>query len=464
MNNYDLLVIGGGSGGVRAARMVAQRGKRVLLAEARGLAGLGGTCVTLGCIPKKLYSYAAHYGHAAVEAAGYGWEGAHPQLNWATLKTNRAREIARLNGVYHQLLTQSGVTVVAARARLCSDSAVELLPADGTASWRVQADHVLIATGGTAVRPEWPGADGACTSDDLFDLPELPQHLVVVGAGYIACEFASIFRGLGSAVTQVVRGDGVLRGFDADVRRFLGQEMAKTGIDIRLGVDVQRIDREGAVRKILLSNGETLSADTVLMATGRAPNVNGLGLAEWGIAQGTDGRILVDDQYRTNRPHVFAVGDVTARVQLTPMALAEAMVVVDALCGPPAGRAPRHVLYDLIPTAVFTQPQVATVGLTEAQARATLATVRVFRSEFRALKHTLSGSTERTLVKLVVDGTTDRVVGLHLVGADAGEIVQGFAVALRAGATKADFDQTLGIHPTVAEEFVTLRDPVPDTP
>jgi glutathione reductase (NADPH) len=462
--HFDLLVIGGGSGGVRAARMAAQRGHKVLLAEARGQPGLGGTCVTLGCIPKKLYSYAAHYAHAAAESSGYGWEGETPKLNWETLKANRAREVSRLNGVYAQLLAHSGVTVAHARARFCEDETVELIPTDGGAAHRVRAAHTLIATGGTPTKPSTAGAEWGLVSDEVFDLPECPRQLVVVGAGYIACEFASIFRGLGSQVTQVVRGNGLLRGFDQDVCRFLAQEMAKTGVDLRMGLDVQRIELNGSTRVVHLSDGSFCAADAVLFATGRKPNVSDLGLQQWGIEQGMDGRILVDPEYRTSHPNVHAVGDVTARVQLTPVALAEAMVVVDALFGPVAGQRPRKLSYDLIPTAVFTHPNVATVGLTEAQARSSLNRIRVFRTEFRPLKHTLSGSTERTLMKLVVDADTDRVVGLHMVGAEAGEIVQGFAVAMRAGATKADFDQTLGIHPTAAEEFVTMREPVPETP
>jgi len=461
--DFDLFVIGGGSGGVRAARMAAQRGARVALAEVLGTDGLGGTCVNVGCIPKKLYSYAAHYAEAAHEAHGYGWEGTAPTLNWATLKANRATEITRLNGVYGNLLRGSGVTVFNAFASLQGGHSIGLatLNADGSPGHsQVTARHILIATGGTPHVPHFAGREHVVTSDDMFDLPDFPQRLVVVGGGYIACEFASIFNGLGAHVTQLYRGEQVLRGFDDEVRHFLAAEMTKSGVDLRLNAGVLAIDRQPDGLHVKLEDGNTLVADTVLYATGRVPNVNDLGLAAAGVAQGAQGAIAVNAQYQTNVPHIYAVGDVTARVQLTPVALGEAMVVVDQLFGPAAGKAPRQMGYDCIPTAVFTHPNVGTVGLSEAQAREQFAHVTVFRSEFRSLKHTLSGSTERTLMKLLVDTATDRVVGLHMVGAEAGEIVQGFAVAMKAGATKAVFDSTLGIHPTAAEEFVTMRDPV----
>ena len=464
--DFDLFVIGGGSGGVRAARMAAQRGARVALAEVLGTEGLGGTCVNVGCIPKKLYSYAAHYAEAAHEAHGYGWEGSAPNLNWATLKANRAAEITRLNGVYGNLLRGSGVTVFNAFAALQGGHTIGLatLNADGSPGHsQITVRHILIATGGTPHVPHFTGREHVVTSDDMFDLPDFPKRLVVVGGGYIACEFASIFNGLGARVTQLYRGEQVLRGFDDEVRHFLAAEMTKAGVDLRLNAGVLAIDRQSDGLHVKLEDGNTLVADTVLYATGRVPNVNGLGLATAGVTQGAQGAIVVNTQYQTNVPHIYAVGDVTARVQLTPVALGEAMVVVDQLFGPAAGKPARQMAYDCIPTAVFTHPNVGTVGLSEAQAREQLAHVTVFRSEFRSLKHTLSGSTERTLMKLLVDTATDRVVGLHMVGAEAGEIVQGFAVAMKAGATKAVFDSTLGIHPTAAEEFVTMRDPVKPT-
>ncbi|MBK6604775.1 MAG: glutathione-disulfide reductase [Leptospiraceae bacterium] len=458
--DFDLFVIGGGSGGVRAARMAAQRGVRVALAEQGGTAGLGGTCVNVGCIPKKLYSYAAHYAEAFEESHGFGWEGAALTLNWDTLKSNRRKEISRLNGVYANLLTGSGVQVFNARARLAGAHLVVL---DGKT---YSAKHVLIATGGTPFVPDVPGADLVVTSDAMFDLHPFPKRLLVVGGGYIACEFASIFNGLGAQVTQLYRGEQVLRGFDDEVRHFIAAEMRKSGVDLRLGADVVSVRNTGQGREVTIRTGgddgveTTLLADTILYATGRTPNVRGLGLEDVGVKQGWGGAIEVDACYRTSVPSIHALGDVTARVQLTPVALGEAMVVVDQLFGPALGKQARAMSYQFIPTAVFTHPNIGTVGYSEADAPQHFGSITVYRSEFRALKHTLSGSDERTLMKLVVEDATDRVVGLHMVGPDAGEIVQGFAVAMKAGATKAVFDSTIGIHPTAAEEFVTMREPV----
>lgn len=461
--DFDLFVIGGGSGGVRAARMAAQCGARVALAEALGTEGLGGTCVNLGCIPKKLYSYAAHYREAFAEARGYGWACTEPRLDWATLKAQRAREIGRLNGIYDQLLRNAGVTVMHGWARLEDPHTIHLatLHADGSPGhqrWR--AERILIATGGTPHVPHFQGREHVITSNDVFDLEPFPQRLLVVGGGYIACELASIFNGLGARVTQLYRGEQILRGFDDEVRHFLADEMRKHGVDLRLQSGVVCIQRQADGLHVELEDGNTLVVDAALYATGRMPNVAGLGLEAVGVAQGTQGAIVVDADYRTNVPSIYALGDVTARVQLTPVALGEAMHLVDHLFGPAAGKAARRMDYELIPTAVFTHPNVATVGLTEAQARERGHDVAIYRTDFRPLKHTLSGSTERTLMKLVVDRGSDRVLGLHMVGAEAGEIVQGFAVALKAGATKAVFDATVGIHPTAAEEFVTLREPV----
>ncbi|MEY5100721.1 MAG: hypothetical protein RJA36_3440 [Pseudomonadota bacterium] len=466
--DFDLLVIGGGSGGVRAARLAAQRGARVALAEALGTEGLGGTCVNLGCIPKKLYSYAAHYAEAFHESAGYGWEGEAPRLNWDTLKANRAREIARLNGVYAGLLRGAGVTLVNGYARLADAHRVGIatLNADGSAGHEsYSARHILIAAGGQPHVPHFQGCEHVISSDQVFDLDPFPRRLLVVGGGYIACEFASIFNGLSASVTQLYRGEQILRGFDDEVRHFAAAEIRKSGVDLRLNAGVLAIAREADGLHVTLEDGNHLVVDAALYATGRVPKVAGLGLEALGVAQNAQGAILVDADYRTNVPSVYALGDVTARVQLTPVALGEAMKLIDHLFGPAPGKTARDMNYDLVPTAVFTHPNVATVGLTEGQARERYEQVQVYRSEFRALKHTLSGSRERTLMKLVVDAASDRVVGLHMVGAEAGEIVQGFAVALKAGATKAVFDATLGIHPTAAEEFVTMREPVaPRTP
>ena len=461
--DFDLLVIGGGSGGVRTARMAAQRGVRVALAEAQGLDGLGGTCVNLGCIPKKLYSYAAHYAEAFQESRGYGWEGEAPSLNWGRLKSRRAAEISRLNGVYANLLRGSGVTLLEGYAGLVDPHTIQLatLNADGSAGHqRYSAERLLIASGGQPFLPHFTGSEHVISSDQVFDLEPFPQRLLVVGGGYIACEFASIFNGLGAQVTQLYRGEQILRGFDDEIRHFTAAEMKKAGVDLRLQAGVLAIAREADGLHVTLEDGNRLLVDAVLYATGRVPKVDGMGLDAVGVAQGADGRILVDADYRTNVPSIYALGDVTSRVQLTPAALGEAMQLVDHLYGPAAGKTARAMSYELIPTAVFSHPNIGTVGLTEAEARERHGEVRVFRSEFRALRHTLSGSEERTLMKLVVDAASDRVVGLHMVGAEAGEIVQGFAVAMKAGATKAVFDATLGIHPTAAEEFVTMREPV----
>ena len=452
--DFDLFVIGGGSGGVRAARMSAGRGARVAIAEAGGTAMLGGTCVNMGCIPKKLYSYAAHFAESFEESHGFGWEGPAPTLNWATLKTNRARELTRLNGIYLNMLNGAGVKVINGFAKLVDAHTVEI---DGI---RHTARSILIATGGTPSVPHFKGREHVVTSNEMFDLDPFPKRLLVVGGGYIACEFASIFNGLGSKVTQLYRGELVLRGFDDEVRAFMGSEMAKAGVDLRLGADVVAVAKAADGLQVTINSGEALVADAVLYATGRVPNVGGMGLEVMGIVQGKDGAIVVNDDYQTNVPSIYALGDVTARVQLTPVALGEAMVLVDYLFGPQAGKSKRSISYEFIPTAVFTHPNIGTVGYAESAARKQFGRIAVYRSEFKSLKHTLSGSTERTLMKLIVEEATDRVVGLHIVGADAGEIVQGFAVAMKAGATKAVFDSTIGIHPTMAEEFVTMREPV----
>ena len=454
IHEFDLFVIGGGSGGVRAARMAAQRGVRVALAEAGGTDGLGGTCVNVGCIPKKLYSYAAHFSEAFEESHGFGWEGAAPTLNWATLKANRKKEISRLNGIYLQLLKGTGVQVINGFATLVDAHAVQVNGQTHTAR------HILVATGGTPHVPHMQGREHVLTSNDMFDLEPFPARLLVVGGGYIACEFASIFNGLGSRVTQLYRGEQVLRGFDDEVRQFIAAEMVKAGVDLHLGAGVLALERTAQELKVKLEDGNTQVVDAVLYATGRVPNVQGLGLEAVGVAQGKDGALVVNRDYQTNVPSIYALGDVTARIQLTPVALGEAMVLVDHLFGPQAGKPKRGMSYQFIPTAVFTHPNIGTVGDTETDARKKFGNVTVFRSEFKSLKHTLSGSSERTLMKLVVEDATDRVVGLHMVGPDAGEIVQGFAVAMKAGATKAVFDSTIGIHPTAAEEFVTMREPV----
>ncbi len=453
--DFDLFVIGGGSGGVRAARMSALRGARVALAE---VSAMGGTCVNVGCIPKKLYSYAAHFSESFEDSHGFGWTGAAPSLDWEVLKANRAREISRLNGIYVQLLETAGVTIVKGWARLLDAHTVAVDERKFTAR------NILVATGGTPSVPAIAGREHVVTSDHMFDLAPFPRRLLVVGGGYIACEFASIFNGLGAQVTQLYRGEQLLRGFDDDVRRFIAGEMGKAGVNLQFKADI------GAISKtpdglLVAVNGDqhkqaSFHVDTVLYATGRVPNTRGIGLEAAGVALNGAGAIQVDAQYQTSVPSVYALGDVTARLQLTPVALGEAMVVVDQLFGPAAGKKPRNMSYEFIPTAVFSHPNIGTVGYSEAEARERFGQISVYRTDFKALKHTLSGSTERTFMKLLVEDATDRVVGLHMVGAEAGEIVQGFAVAMKAGATKAIFDSTIGIHPTAAEEFVTMREPL----
>ncbi len=444
-HDFDLFVIGGGSGGVRAARMAAQRGVKVALAER---SAMGGTCVNLGCIPKKLYSYAAHYHESFVESHGFGWRlDGKPTLDWAALKQNRAKRIAHLNGVYETLLAKVHV--------VRGDASVEDAHTVLVNGQRVSADKILIATGGWPAVPAVPGREHVITSNEMFDLDPFPPRLVVVGGGYIACEFASIFNGLGSRVTQLYRGAQVLRGFDDDIRSFIAAEMKKTGVDLRLNAEVSAIARTAQGLRVTLKSGEDVETDRVLYATGRVPNVKGLGLEKLGVKLDEQGAIVVNDQYQSSVPSIYALGDVIDRMQLTPVAIAEAMALVDHLFG----SGTRAVSYEFVPTAVFTHPSIGTVGFTEAEARQKFGKLRIYRTSFTPLKHNLSGSSERTMMKLVVDDASDRVVGLHMVGPEAGEIVQGFAVALKAGATKAVFDSTIAIHPTSAEEFVTMREP-----
>ena len=455
--DFDLFIIGGGSGGVRAARFAAQRGARVGVAES---GRMGGTCVNVGCIPKKLYSFAAHYAESFAESRGFGWQlPGTPTLDWEALKANRATEITRLNGIYDGIVAGAGAERLQGHASLV-DAHTLTVDAGGGPERRVTARHILIATGGHPFVPAFAGSELAVVSDDVFDLPIFPRRLVVVGGGYIGCEMASIFHGLGAAVTLVYRGEQVLRGFDEEVRSFTAAEIAKAGVAIRTGTDVQSIEAlPDGTRRLHLTDGSTLDADVVLYATGRRPNVDRLNLSGVGVRQTKSGHIEVDEHFTTSVPSIFALGDAIGRKDLTPVALGEAMVLVDHLFGPAPGKPAREPLdYALIPTAVFTHPPIGTVGLGEEDARQRYGDIRVFRSDFKPLKHTLSGSTERTLVKVIVDAASDRVVGLHMVGADAGEIVQGFAVALQCGATKAQFDRTVGIHPTTAEEFVTLRE------
>jgi glutathione reductase (NADPH) len=445
--DYDLFVIGAGSGGVRAARMAAGLGVRVAVAENRYL---GGTCVNVGCVPKKLFVYAAHFHEDFKAAPGFGWTLPEPQFSWQHLRAQKDQEITRLQGIYGNLLAGSGVTVINGQAQLIDAHTVSI------AGQHYRCGRILIATGGWPDVPAFPGSEHVVTSNEMFALEALPKRLLIVGGGYIAVEFAGIMHGLGVETTLCYRGDKLLRGFDEDIRDFVTQEMQKKGLRIVFNTDIERIEKtaEGLVAQT--KQGQTLTADLVLYATGRSPNTAGLGLAEAGVALDKRGAVIINDGYQTNVPSIYALGDVTHRFSLTPVATAEAMALVNLLYTDQ--RSP--VDYDHIPTAVFCQPNVGTVGLSEAEARRRYDDIVIYKSVFTPMKHTLSGLGEKTLMKMVVRRSTDQVLGLHMVGAEAGEIIQGMAVALRAGATKAVFDSTLGIHPTAAEEFVTMRKPV----
>jgi len=445
--DFDLFVIGAGSGGVRASRFAAGYGARVAVAES---SRLGGTCVNLGCVPKKLMVYASSFAADFSDSPGFGWTVPTPTFDWATLIANKDQEIERLNDIYRGLLEGSGVRIVEGRARLRDRHTVEV---DETV---VTADRILVATGGHPFKSEIPGNELSITSDEVFHLDRQPERVVIAGGGYIAVEFAGILNGMGSEVTLIYRGPLFLRGFDDDVRSTLADEMRKRGIDLRFETLIDRLERTGNTLAATTNNGDVIEADQVLSAMGRLPNTAGLGLEEVGVELGDRGEIKVDEFLRSSAPNIFAIGDCIDRIALTPVALAEGMALAETLFNDN----PTVVDYTNVPSAVFSQPNIGTVGLTETEARAAGHDVAIFRSKFRPMRHTLSGRDEQTMMKLVVDRESDRVLGVHMVGPDAGEIVQGMAIALKAGATKATFDATIGIHPTAAEEFVTMRTPV----
>lgn len=446
--DFDLFVIGAGSGGVRAARISASHGARVGICE---YSRVGGTCVIRGCVPKKLLSYAAHFAEEFEDAAGFGWDLAEPRFSWSKLIANKDKEIDRLNAVYLRLLDDANVTLYSEHGKLLDAHRVQV------GDQVVSARKILIATGGRPWQPEIPGVELSITSDEAFHLKELPARVIVVGGGFIACEFASIFNGMGSDVVQIYRGDQILRGFDQDVRDTLAREMQKKGIEIRLNDNVAALRKSDQGRIVAtLENGDELEVDTVMFATGRVPNVGNLGLLDAGIEVRVNGEIVVDEFSRTNVAGVFAVGDVTDRLNLTPVALMEGHAFADT----EFGGTPRAVNHEFVPMAVFSHPPVATVGHAEEEARERYGELRVFKSEFKPMKHTLSGRDERTMMKMLVQASTDLVVGLHIVGMDAPEILQGFAVAIKSGLTKRQFDATIGIHPTSAEELVTMRTPL----
>jgi len=445
---FDFFVIGGGSGGVRAARVAAGLGARVAIAER---SRYGGTCVIRGCVPKKLLVQASHYAEDFADAAGFGWTVPPASFSWPAMVTAKEREISRLSQIYQDLLGRSGVEVLQGAARFVDPHTLDI---DGR---RIRARHILIATGGRPNRPVVPGIEHAITSDEAFDLPVFPERVLIVGGGYIAVEFAGIFNGLGAEVTLSYRGEQILRGFDDDVRRHLHEEMGKKGICILLKSTVTRLDREAGGALAACFTGPSSGAlpfDAVMYATGRAPNIDGLDPGAAGVELAPDGGIQVDAWSRTSAAHIYAVGDVTDGIALTPVAIRQGAAVANSLFGPATAVADLA----LVPSAVFSQPPIGTVGLSEGAALAEFSEVDIYQSSFKPLRHALSGRDERTLMKLVVDTQSQRILGAHMVGPDAPEIIQGLAVALRMGATKADFDATLGIHPTSAEEFMTLRD------
>jgi glutathione reductase (NADPH) len=448
--DYDLFVIGAGSGGVRASRISASYGARVAVAESMFL---GGTCVNVGCVPKKLFVYGSHFSEEFEDAAAYGWQVRPEHFDWSTLRDNKTKEIERLNGIYRNLLEGAGVTLFEAHATLIDAHTVQV------GEQTVTSKNILVATGGWPVVPEFPGSEHAITSNEAFYLPEFPEEVVIVGGGYIAVEFAGIFAGLGAKTTLVYRGDLFLRGFDDSVREFVKQEIEKKHINLLFNSNVARIDKQANEENrrfnLTMEDGSQLSSDLVLYATGRKPKTAGLGLEQAGVAVGANGQVLVNDFYQTNVDNIYAIGDVTDRLQLTPVAIEEGMCIANNLF---TDNPPKRLDYRNIATAVFCQPNIGTVGLTEAEAVAEYANdLDIYESDFKPMKHTLSGRDERTYLKMIVRRSDDVVLGIHMVGPDAGEITQGLAVALVAGATKAQFDATVGIHPTAAEEFVTMR-------
>ena len=443
MYDYDLFVIGAGSGGVRAARMAAGYGASVAIAEDRYM---GGTCVNVGCVPKKLYTYASHYRYDWQDSIGFGWQAEIPEFRWSELRDNKTKEISRLNGIYDDLLGGSNVSVYNGRARIKDKHTVIV---DGK---ELSAKHLLIATGGWPFVPEFPGNDLVMTSNEIFDLPELPEKVLVVGGGYIALEFAGIFAGLGSETTLSYRGDIPLKNFDNDVRDKLFLECQRH-INMRMNSNVESINRTDGGLQVKFAEGDSLTVDCVLYATGRKANTDGLGLENTAVQVNKNGSIAVNEYFETTEPGVYALGDVVGNMALTPVAIAEGMVLASNLFN----GTQNTMDYNNIATAVFSHPNVGTVGLTEEQASQDFANIEVYESDFRHMKHTLSGNQERTYMKIIVDKDTDKVLGMHMLGSEAGEIIQGLAVAMQCGLTKSQLDSTVGIHPTAAEEFVTMR-------
>ncbi|MCC0008043.1 MAG: glutathione-disulfide reductase [Hyphomicrobiaceae bacterium] len=450
--DFDLFVIGGGSGGVRAARIASGHGARVALAEADRY---GGTCVIRGCVPKKLLVYASRFAEDFADAAGFGWSLEPPRFDWPTLIAAKDKEIARLEGLYQGTLRNAGVTLFSEHATLAGPNGVHLDKSGRT----IRAERILIATGGTPfVEPDLHGREHVITSDEAFHLPQLPERIVIVGGGYIAVEFAGIFAGLGSEVTLVYRGDKVLRGFDEDMRDALTEAYLARGIRILTHHTIPRVEALDGTRRVHLDNGAHLDADVVMYATGRVPNVKGLGLSALGIECGWNGHVVVDEEFRSSVPSVYAVGDVTDKPQLTPVAIRDGHAFADRVFGGMT----RDIDYEMVPTAVFSTPEIGTVGLPEHLAVERAHAIDVYISRFRPMRATLAGREQRTVMKLIVDRESQRVLGCHVFGPDAAEMVQMAAIAMRMGAKKADFDRTMPLHPSAAEELVTMRSKRPD--
>ena len=442
--DYDLFTIGAGSGGVRASRMSASFGAKVAVAEERYL---GGTCVNVGCIPKKLLVYASHFGDDFGDAKSYGWTVGESHFDWAQLIANKNKEIQRLNGVYRRVLSDAGVTIIEDHAEVIDEHTVTI------GGKRITAQYILVAVGSWPMVPEFPGWEHAISSNEAFYLPSLPQRVIIVGGGYIGVEFAGIFHGLGARTTQLYWNELFLRGFDGDIRSTLAEEMRKRGVDLRFKSDIVKIEKVENLLRATLTDGTVIEANQILYATGRVSKTPRLGLENAGVNLKGNGAVIVDEYSKSSVDNIYAIGDCTDRLMLTPVAIAEGMAIANTLFN----NKPTKPNYFNVPTAVFSTPPCGTVGLTEQQARASNLDVDIYKSVFKPLKLTLTSRDEWTMMKLVVDRTTDRVLGCHMVGADAAEIIQGLAVALNCGATKAHFDATIGIHPTAAEEFVTMR-------
>jgi len=445
--DYDLFTIGAGSGGVRASRMSAFFGAKVAVAEERYL---GGTCVNVGCIPKKLLVYASHYGEDFDDLAGYGWTVGERRFDWSKLIENKNQEISRLNGIYRKILTDAGVSLFEAHAEVIDPHTVSV------GGQRITAKYILVAVGSWPTVPQFLGSEHAITSNEAFYLPSLPEKVIIVGGGYIGVEFAGIFHGLGAKTTQLYRGELFLRGFDDDIRKTLADEMRKRGIELRFNADITKIEKAGTVLRATLTDGSVLEAQQILYATGRGSKTPNLGLEKAGVKLKDNGAVVVDEYSKSTVDSIYAIGDCTDRMMLTPVAIAEGMALANTLFN----QKPTKPSYLNVPTAVFSTPNCGTVGLTEQEARTGNIAIDLYQTSFKPLKHTLTGRDERAMMKLVVDRATDKVLGCHMVGSDAGEIIQGLAVALNCGATKAQFDMTIGIHPTAAEEFVTMRSKV----